>query len=136
MGVYRVPATLDHIEGILDAIETEAAEHGFDRVGISRIRLACEEILVNVANYAYHDEVGEVTVTSGPAAGREGISVAVEDRGIPFDPLAQVPPGTLDLPLSERPIGGLGIHLILAVMDEVHYTRDGDKNVLTMVKYR
>ena len=38
------------------------------------------------------------------------------------------------LSAEERPIGGLGIHLVRQLMDEVHYERQGDKNILTLVK--
>jgi len=58
----------------------------------------------------------------------------VEDDGKPFDPL-QAPPPDLSLPLERRPIGGLGIHLIRNLMDEVSYARVGGRNVLKMVKH-
>jgi serine/threonine-protein kinase RsbW len=59
--------------------------------------------------------------------------VEVEDDGRPFDPLL-VPPPDLTLPLERRPIGGLGIHLIRSLMDEVAYARHDGRNVLKMAK--
>ena len=56
----------------------------------------------------------------------------VGDDGSPFDPLASREP-QIDLPVEEREIGGLGIHLIKNLTDEVSYRRDGDSNLLTMV---
>jgi anti-sigma regulatory factor (Ser/Thr protein kinase) len=59
--------------------------------------------------------------------------VAIEDDGIPFNPLEKETPDT-DLPLEERKIGGLGIHLVRNLMDKVSYQRRVDKNRLTLVK--
>jgi len=59
--------------------------------------------------------------------------LTVSDDGVPFDPLAVAPPDT-SLPLEQRPLGGLGIHLVRHLVDEVTYERRGDRNVLTLVK--
>ena len=61
------------------------------------------------------------------------LTIRVEDDGRAFDPL-QAPPPDLDLPLEERPVGGLGIHIVRSVMDAVEYQRRGGRNVLTMRK--
>ena len=55
------------------------------------------------------------------------------DSGIPFDPTQKA---EVDITLSaeERAIGGLGIHLVRQLMDEVIYNREDDKNVLTLIK--
>jgi sigma-B regulation protein RsbU (phosphoserine phosphatase) len=57
----------------------------------------------------------------------------VSDTGVPFDPTKKDEEDTT-LSAEERPIGGLGIHLVRQLMDEVHYERQGDKNILTLVK--
>ena len=61
------------------------------------------------------------------------IIFTVTDSGIPFDPTQK---GEVDitLPAEERAIGGLGIHLVRQLMDEVIYSREDDKNVLTLIK--
>jgi anti-sigma regulatory factor (Ser/Thr protein kinase) len=56
------------------------------------------------------------------------------DDGIPFNPLGVETPDT-DLPLEEREIGGLGIHLVRRMMDKVSYRRRIDKNVITVYEY-
>jgi anti-sigma regulatory factor (Ser/Thr protein kinase) len=57
----------------------------------------------------------------------------MSDSGVPFNPLQQKE-ADLDVPLKERQIGGLGIHLIKEIMDEVEYARVQGKNVLRMRK--
>ena len=62
------------------------------------------------------------------------LSVTIADDGVPFNPFANFPPDTA-LPVEKREIGGLGIHLVRNVMDEVSYNRRTDRNVVILVKY-
>ena len=59
--------------------------------------------------------------------------IRIEDTGVPFDPDAVEDPDTID-DIENRPVGGLGIHLIKRLMDEILYERCGNKNVLTLKK--
>ena len=59
--------------------------------------------------------------------------ITIVDYGIPFDPLEADTPDT-SLPLAERTIGGLGIHLVQNMVDEFTYERDGDRNIVVLVK--
>jgi anti-sigma regulatory factor (Ser/Thr protein kinase) len=65
----------------------------------------------------------------------DAVSLEFRDQGEPFDPMAQTPPD-LDVPLEERPIGGLGLTLVRALADEARYAREGPVNVLRLVKRR
>jgi len=64
---------------------------------------------------------------------RQRLEAVISDDGTPFDPFAVAAPD-LDDELDERRIGGLGIHLVRTMMDEVHYRRDDDKNVVVIRK--
>ena len=63
----------------------------------------------------------------------EKVSFLISDSGKPFNPLSAAEPN-LDLPGSERPIGGLGIFLVKKLMDYVYYRRDKKKNLLRITK--
>ena len=97
-----------------------------------QLRLAVEEAVVNVMDYAYPSgSAGDVTVTV--MSDGHTLKVVVQDNGMPFDPtVAQ----TTDTSLSaeERQIGGLGILLVRELMDSINYERIEGKNVLTLVK--
>ena len=110
------------------------------------VNLALEEIVSNVMLYAYpHDKSGQVFVECNKAISSQQSAISdqqsavskiiftVTDSGIPFDPTQK---GEVDITLSaeERAIGGLGIHLVRQLMDEVIYSREDDKNVLTLIK--
>ena len=103
------------------------------------VNLALEEAVSNVMLYAYPDiKHGQVLVefVRSQVAGQqahEQIIFTITDSGIPFDPTQQ-PPADTSLSVEERAIGGLGIHLVMQLMDEVKYERVDDKNVLTLIK--
>lgn len=97
---------------------------------VLELLLAAEEVLTNVASYAHEDGAEHwVRVTLDRAA--DGLTLRFADDGRPFDPLAAAPPD-LASPVGERPIGGLGIHLVRSLVDRAEYARVGGENVLTL----
>lgn len=95
------------------------------------LRLACEEIVMNVTSYAYPESVEgflDVDIQKG-----DRIVIRFEDGGVPFNPLEQNLPDT-NMPWTERDIGGLGIFLLRYKMDDVRYAYENNKNILTIEK--
>ena len=100
------------------------------------INLALEEIVTNVMLYAYpSSNEGKVFVEFVKAKGEAGerLIFTITDSGIPFDP-TQAPEVDTTLSAEDRDIGGLGIHLVRQLMDEIAYERSDNKNILTLVK--
>lgn len=126
----ELPATLGNLAQLMETVTACADEYGVDPKRVMQVELCLEEALVNVINYAYGDAQGNVRVVCR-AARDDRLSIEISDTGRAFDPLAKATPDT-DAGIDERDIGGLGIHLIKELMDDVTYRRDGDKNVLTM----
>jgi anti-sigma regulatory factor (Ser/Thr protein kinase) len=94
--------------------------------------LAIEEHLTNILSYGY--EPGATPhVVIRMETDAEWLRVQVEDNGKPYDPLA-TPPVDTSIPLEEKPIGGLGVHLMRQVMDELSFAREAGKNVIRMGK--
>jgi anti-sigma regulatory factor (Ser/Thr protein kinase) len=90
------------------------------------VQLVLEEVVTNVINYAYQDLAADsigvrVTLETGHAV------VQIEDSGPPFD-LSHAPEVDTDQPLKDRPIGGLGIHLVRQLAERVDYARVDGKN--------
>ena len=95
------------------------------------LRLACEEIVMNVTTYAYpEDSDGFLDVDIQKT---DRITIRFEDGGVPFNPLEQKKPNT-KLSWKKRRIGGLGIFLIRRKMDDVRYAYEDNKNILTIEK--
>lgn len=104
-----------------------------DKKEAAGIRLAVEEAVVNVINYAYPvGEEGEVLIN----ADTNGLEVrfTITDSGYPFDPTTVLEPDTT-LDAQNRPIGGLGILLSRKLMDSISYSRKDGKNVLFLTKF-
>ncbi|MFP4481202.1 MAG: ATP-binding protein [Thermovirgaceae bacterium] len=112
-------------------VATHAEEAAIDARRMPHLELALEEALVNICTYAYKEPPRVVTVRILQDEKRFGVNLA--DEGIPFDPLEGVPKPDVDAPLEERSQGGLGVLLIRRVMDEVHYRREGGRNILSLV---
>ena len=127
-----VRARLENLSEAINFIKEEAESIGFDDKKISQIRLASEEVLVNIINYAYPDKDGNIEITC-TSKDNTALEVKIADWGIPFDPLAQPEPD-INASMKERKIGGLGIYLVRNVMDEVDYKRDQDRNILSFIK--
>ena len=117
----------------LQSFVDEAAEDaGLDMSLATSLNLAIEEAVVNVMQYAYPpDTKGTVNIVATVDNG--DLSFVISDSGTPFDPTAKADANT-SLTAEERPIGGLGIHLVRQIMDEVMYERKDNKNILTLRK--
>ena len=104
---------------------------------VDRVReennLALEEAVCNVIMYAYPEGTAG---TMDLDAVREGnrLQFTLSDRGKAFDPTA-APAADLTARLEDRPVGGLGIHLVRSIMDSIRYQRLDGMNVLTMIIY-
>ena len=96
------------------------------------LRLACEEIVMNITSYAYpEDSDGFLDVETEKNDNR--IIIRFKDGGVPFNPLEQKITNT-KLSWKKRRIGGLGIFLLRHKMDNVRYAYKDHKNVLTIEK--
>lgn len=121
-------------ERILPALQEFARQHSLPAAVVNAADLALEEHVTNILNYAHPDSTSAThTIHIRFAAGNGQLQVEIEDDGRPFNPL-DLPPVDTSLPLEEKPVGGLGIHLIRTLMDEVTYERLAGKNILRLRK--
>lgn len=118
---------LERLEPFLDNF---FEQNQIDPSLLPSVNLALEEALANVIMYAYPEGTqGEVTLSA--KVSDNVIRMEISDRGVPFNPLQQQE-ANLDVSLEERQIGGLGIHLIKEIMDEVEYAYEDGRNMLRM----
>ena len=123
---------IQQIPQLADFMETIAEEKHLNQNDTMSLNLALEEAVTNVILYAYPD--GSDGLVDIEAVLREhSIEFTITDSGFPFDPTV-VPEVDITLLADERSIGGLGIHLVRQIMDEVRYQRLDNKNVLTLIK--
>jgi len=128
-----VSAQIDSIPVITEFAEGMLTEAGCDMKTITQINIAVDEIVSNIARYAYAPDVGDVTVEVDITKHPKAVSVTFTDSGKPYDPLKEEDPD-ITLCADERELGGLGIYVVKKSMDEMHYEYADGKNILTIVK--
>jgi PAS domain S-box-containing protein len=124
---------LPEIAAVNEKFETFAEEFGVPRPIAMKFNLIFDDVLNNVISYAYHDDDEHDIEVRMELAG-ERLIVTITDDGVPFNPLSVAAPRT-DLALEDREAGGLGIHLVRNLVDNVSYQRRIDKNVLTLMSH-
>ena len=123
---------LAELERLGRFVEELGRAAGLSAQVIFDLQLAANEIVTNVILHGYDDE-REHTIIVRLVANVGEVTVEVEDDGRAFDP-SSTPAPRLDLPLEERPLGGLGVHLARRVTDAIEYRRQDDRNILRMRK--
>jgi|APFre7841882724_1041349.scaffolds.fasta_scaffold00236_18 anti-sigma regulatory factor (Ser/Thr protein kinase) len=127
------PGTAEHLPAFLDFIDNACRGAGVDEDASMALRLAVEEVCLNLIRYGYAD------ASPGPIALEfrvedDAIRLTVRDRAPPFDP-RDAPAPDLTSDVLTRPLGGLGLHLVRCLMDEISYCSDTERgNRLTLLK--
>jgi serine/threonine-protein kinase RsbW len=120
----ELPALIEFVESACEAAAINP-DLRFD------LTLALEEAASNVIEHGYKGKGGDLAVrvlVTGP-----DLIFEVRDHAKPFKP-GKVGRPDETVPLEDRPLGGLGLHLIHQLMDEVRYETLPDGNLLTMTK--
>jgi serine/threonine-protein kinase RsbW len=131
---FRVTIDADRskIAEVTAAFAAFADAHALSATVRRSVHVALDEMLSNTIMHGFAGrDGGEVTVEAELHTDR--VCLTLSDDGNPFDPLDMEAPDTT-LTTQERRIGGLGIHLVRHIMDEVSYHRQADRNVLVLTK--
>lgn len=124
----KLPAKVQSLQAFHEFVRGGAEAAGLESGEMGKLELVLEEILVNVARYAYADGAGDVEVAYSTDAG--ALLIEVIDRGCGFNPLEAAPPD-LSLGLAERPIGGLGVVLVKQIVGSLNYRRENGQNTVS-----
>lgn len=124
---------VDTADDIIAYIMEKLGTNGFPNDKAVKIRLGIEEAVVNICSYAY---IHNFPVTTGEIYVKIEIDdkeyqVEFKDKGIPYNPL-QRPDPALWTPSEDKDVGGLGIHLIKQMTDDISYRYDGIYNILKL----
>lgn len=139
--VLTVPGRYKEIKRICEFVAAGAAAAGFDEDTIFHLELCCDEASTNIIEHAYGKEgAGSIVISYGVSGDR--FTIELRDNGQAFDPSGvPAPPAEMLRNASDEEvarqlrIGGLGLHFIRNLMDEVHFTSDRRQgNRLVMVK--
>ena len=105
---------------------------GLPADSILRINICLDELFTNIVSYGFDDDLEHIIIFT-LSGDNNMVVINIEDNGIPFNPLEKIDPDFPDNVESAN-IGGLGIHIIRKLMDNVSYERKQGKNKLTMRK--
>ena len=130
----KIPSETDNLELIREFISRLAAKAGFGNEDVNKIELAVDEACTNVIKHAYNkNEKQFIDIVVKKDVHKFTIVIADKGKGFDVKKLK-----TLDMKdyLAEMRVGGLGIHLMHNLMDEINFEIEpGIKNQVTMVKY-
>lgn len=117
---------------MLDRLESLFSTEGVPAELVKEVRIIAEEAISNIIYYA-HDGSKERRIEVTLAMEKGEIQIELRDDGKPFDP-TEMPEPDSSLPTEERTEGGLGIHLMKTLSDEMSYVREGRYNILLLKK--
>ena len=125
-------ANIENLDALLDFIEKGAKELGIENQTLYKILISTDEILTNIISYAYPEKTGDLKIGYYPKKKEGKFVIKIMDWGFPFNPLPKEA-DDLERGIDERKMGGLGIHMVRELVDEMTYKREGTSNVFTMV---
>lgn len=122
---------LAEISRLAAAIDSFCAPLAPSPQELMSLHLVLEELVTNVINHGYIDGQSHTFTVALSARPDRLVTAVITDDAPAFDPLGCAAIDT-SLPLEDRPIGGLGVHLVKNLARSAHYERRNGKNILTL----
>lgn len=128
-----IAADRNNLLKVQSFIDEQLEDAGCPMLTQIAIDVAVEELFVNIASYAYDQEIGVAVVQVEMLDDPLSIEITFIDNGKQYDPLAKPDPD-ITLAAKERKKGGLGIYMVKNSMDDMRYEYKEGKNILTIKK--
>jgi len=130
MELKTFPATVDSLDPLRQYVKDVSQQAGLDKKATYNLILAVDEIATNIILYGYEKAGLEGVIDVLTEVSDNRLKVVFEDDAAPFDPTTRELPDEedFDLPLEERPIGGLGIYLTINGVSEFSYEYINNRN--------
>jgi anti-sigma regulatory factor (Ser/Thr protein kinase) len=128
----RLFAKMENLNSFTTFITGYAAQNYLDEKKCHEVKLATDEIITNIIQYAYPKSGGDIVVTCNMDPSGT-LSVEIVDEGVFFNPL-EVGEPDIASKIEEMKIGGLGISVAKRMVDDIEYRREHDRNILTLYK--
>ena len=133
MKELTVEAIVEQIETVTEFVNAELEKMDCPMKARIQLDIAIDEIVSNIAYYAYGEKTGTVTVRIEALQEENGVQLMFLDSGVPYDPLTRQDPD-ISAEIEERKEGGLGIFLVRKTMDDMKYEYKDGQNRLTIRK--
>jgi anti-sigma regulatory factor (Ser/Thr protein kinase) len=129
---FELRNNLSELATLCEKMESVGQTLGLSRRCLFEMNLALDELFTNIISYGFQDQ-SEHFIRVNISADQDVLTVVLEDDGMAFNPVERIPP-EVPCTLDECKVGGLGIHLVKNLMDEIVYERRAGLNVLTLKK--
>ena len=129
---FELENDLSELETLCQHLNKFGQAIGLSEACITDINICLDELFTNIVSYGFEDDLEHIIqVTMN--LDNQVLTLSIEDDGIPFNPLEKKDP-EVPADLVDVRIGGLGIHIVKKLMDDIRYQRKQGKNKLTMKK--
>ncbi len=129
----KIKTEVSELERIFAAVDELGSRHNWPGDFVFRINLVLEEVAMNCIKYCRMEGVTDFEIKMVPE--NDVLMIEITDDGRPFNPLTDAPEADTDSDIEDRAVGGLGIHLVRTMTDEMRYRREGDQNHLTLIMH-
>lgn len=130
--VFTLANSLGELDTLCERLETFGEANGFSPKSIFETNLVLDELITNVISYGF-PQGGNHSLNVELSLAGDLLTVVLTDDGTPFDPRQSPEPDTT-ASIEDRPIGGLGIHLVRRLVESIEYERADGRNVLRLTR--
>ena len=130
---FELKNDLSELEALCKHLNKFGRLTGLSEACITDVNICLDELLTNIVSYGFEDDLEHI-IRFTMELDNQVLTLSVEDEGIPFNPLEKKDP-EVPADLIDVRIGGLGIHIVRKLMDDIRYNRKQGKNKLTMKKF-
>ena len=132
---FELKRTLSELETLCEHLINFGQITGLSKDCITEMNICLDEAFTNIVSYGFTDDM-EHLIKFTIDRDNDVLILRVEDDGIPFNPLAQKDKDPeIATDLLNIKVGGLGIHIIKKLMDDICYRRNQGKNKLILKKF-
>jgi serine/threonine-protein kinase RsbW len=124
--------TVAEMAKVTEFVEKFGVAHGIPQAAINDLNVCLDELLNNTISYGYDDKAPH-SIAVDLTLAADLLIADIKDDGKPFDP-RQATPKPAGGTIRSRRVGGVGLHFVKTLMNEVGYTRKGRNNVVRLVR--
>ena len=129
---FELKNSVSELKALHQHLDNWGGDIGLLANSILRINICLDELFTNIVSYGFDDDLEHIIIFT-LSGDNDLVVINIEDNGIPFNPLGKIDPDFPDN-VESADIGGLGIHIIKKLMDNVSYERKQGQNKLSMRK--
>lgn len=126
----------DNLQYIHGSVEELGQREDWPESLIFKVNLVLEELGLNILHYGGEGSGRSPAIDIVVTSENDALTIEVSDDGNPFNPLQDSVVPDVEAMIEDRPIGGLGVHLVKTLMENLNYERTDGRNRLTMTARR